>query len=248
MSKTVAITGGGEGLGKALARRFCEDGDTVFVLGRTMSKLEAAGSEFGANCIAVQCDIGDPDSVRAAFGQIAHRCERLDVLINNAAVYCPVELESASDADVMAQVTTNVAGPVFVAREALGLMGPGGHIINLTSESVVVPIPMLWLYAATKAAVERIGEGWRRELAPRGIRITTVRAGKMFGEGKTSSGWDMELTMRFAQACAEAGMPMMEQPLSDYRSLPDVFRMIVDSAPDINLDLVTLCGRRADQQ
>jgi len=245
VAKTIVITGAGEGLGKALARRFCKDGDTVFVLGRTLAKLETAAQEFGANCIAIQCDIGDPGSVRDAFAKIGEQYSRLDVLINNAAVYAPVELENAADDAVMAQITTNIAGPVFVTREALPLMEAGGHVINLTSESVVVPIPMMWLYASTKAAVERIGEGWRRELAARKIRVTTVRAGKMYGEGKTESGWEMDVMMRFAQACADAGMPMMEQPMSDYQSLPDIFRMIVDSAPDINLDLITLGGRHA---
>lgn len=244
MSKIIAITGAGEGLGKALARRFCNDGDEVIILGRTLAKLEAAAQEFGPRCMAVQCDIGDPDSVRAAFAQIRARHDRIDVLINNAAVYSPFELHEASDAVMMAQMATNIAGPVFVAREALGLMQPGSHIINVSSESVIVPIPMMWFYASTKAAVERISDGLRNELAPKGIRVTTVRASKMYGEGKAGSGWDPELTMRFAMACAAAGMSMKEQPLSDFQSLPDIFRTIIDAAPDINLDLVTLSARR----
>lgn len=245
MGKTIVITGAGEGLGKALSRRFCEDGDKVVMLGRTLAKLETAAAGFGPNCMAVRCDIGDPASVREAFAEIARVHERIDVLINNAAVYVPFTLESAQDEDILSQVTTNVAGPVFVAREAVKAMGPGGHVINVTSESVELAIPMLWLYAATKQAVERIGKGWREELGARGIRVTTVRAGKMFGEGKTGSGWSMETTMAFAKACAEAGMPMQEQPITDFSSLLPTFRTIVDSPADLNLDLVTLGARRA---
>lgn len=245
MSKTIVITGAGEGLGKALARRFAADGERVVLLGRTLAKLEAAAAEFGGTCLAVQCDIGDADSVRAAFAAIRTVHERVDVLINNAAVYAPFELDEAPDEQITAQLMTNVAGPVFLAREATAMMGPGGHIINVSSESVTVPIPMMWLYAASKAALERIGEGWARELRPKGIRVTTVRAGKMYGEGKTGSGWDPAVTMRFAQACAAAGMPMMEQPMTNFASLPDLFRAIIDTAADLNLDLVTLGGRRA---
>lgn len=245
MAKTIVITGAGEGLGKALSRRFCKDGDNVVMLGRTLSKLETAAAEFGANCMAVRCDIGDAASVRDAFAQIAARHATIDVLINNAAFYVPMTLDDADDDAVMTHITTNIAGPVFVAREAVKMMQPGGHVINVTSESVELSIPMLWLYAATKTAVERISTGWRSELGKKGIRVTTVRAGKMFGEGKTGSGWDMETTMKFAKACAEAGMPMQEQPLTDYGSLLPTFRTIVDSPADLNLDLVTLGARRA---
>jgi len=245
MTKTIVITGAGEGLGKALARRFAADGHAVVLLGRTLAKLEAAAAEFGGNAMAVQCDVGDPGSVRAAFATIAQAHPAIDVLINNAAVYAPFTLAEASDEQVMAQITTNIAGPIFVTREAASMMGPGGHIINVTSEGVDVRMPMLWCYAGTKAALERIGQGWADELRGAGIRVTTIRAGKMFGEGKTSSGWDMELTMRFATACAEAGMPLFEQPLSNYDSVLDIFCTVIASAPDINLDLVTLGGRRA---
>lgn len=245
MTKTIVITGAGEGLGKALARRFAADGHAVVLLGRTLAKLEAAAAEFGGNAMAVQCDVGDPGSVRPAFATIAQAHPAIDVLINNAAVYAPFTLAEASDEQVMAQITTNIAGPIFVTREAASMMGPGGHIINVTSEGVDVRMPMLWCYAGTKAALERIGQGWADELRGAGIRVTTIRAGKMFGEGKTSSGWDMELTMRFATACAEAGMPLFEQPLSNYDSVLDIFCTVIASAPDINLDLVTLGGRRA---
>jgi NAD(P)-dependent dehydrogenase (short-subunit alcohol dehydrogenase family) len=245
MARTIVITGAGEGLGKALARRFTAEGDTVVLLGRTLAKLETAAAEFGDNCLPVQCDVGNPDSVREAFAAIAKAHAQIDVLINNAAVYAPFTLAEASDEQVMAQITTNIAGPIFVTREAAKMMGPGGHIINVTSEGVEVKMPMLWCYAGTKAALERIGQGWADELRGAGIRVTTIRAGKMFGEGKTSSGWDMELTMRFATACAEAGMPLFEQPLSNYDSVLDIFRTVIESAPDLNLDLVTLGGRRA---
>lgn len=246
MSKIIAITGAGEGLGKALARRFCTDGDTVVVMGRTLAKLQAVAEELGPNCLPVHCDIADPASVRSAFEVIGKVHDRLDVLINNAALYAPFDLAGAADEQVMAQISTNIAGPIFVAREALPLLGAGSHLINITSESVDVPIPMMWLYAATKAAVERIGDGWRDELRPLGIRVTTVRAGKMFGDGKSSSGWDQETTIKFAKACAEAGMPMQEQPLSDFASLPAIFRLVIDAAPDINLEHISLRARRAN--
>ena len=67
MSKVIVITGAGVGLGRALARRFAADGETVVLLGRTAAKVEAAAQEIGERAMAVACDVASPDSVRAAF-------------------------------------------------------------------------------------------------------------------------------------------------------------------------------------
>lgn len=245
MSKTVVITGAGDGLGRAVARRFHKDGEKVVLLGRTLSKVQAVADELGEGALAVQCEVTDPDSVRAAFAEIGKHHETIDVLINNAAIFEPFELQEVRDDQVVKSLMTNVAGPIFVAREGLKLMTKGSHLINVTSEGVDIDLPMLWLYCGTKAAMERIGEILAAELKPAGIRLTTIRAGKMFDETKTGSGWDPEVAMRFAKKHAEAGMPLMEQPLTHYSSVTEVFRAVVDTAPDLNIGLVTLGGRRA---
>ena len=67
MAKTIVITGAGDGLGRALARRFAKDGETVILLGRTLSKVQAVADEIGAPHLALECDVAQPDSVRAAF-------------------------------------------------------------------------------------------------------------------------------------------------------------------------------------
>jgi len=70
VSKVIVITGAGDGLGRALARRFARDGETVILLGRTLSKVEAVAQELGDPHFAVACDVGNPDSVRAAFAAV----------------------------------------------------------------------------------------------------------------------------------------------------------------------------------
>ena len=67
MAKTIVITGAGDGLGRALARRFARDGETVILLGRTLAKVQAVADELGAPAIAIQCDVAVGDSVRDAF-------------------------------------------------------------------------------------------------------------------------------------------------------------------------------------
>lgn len=244
MSKTIVITGAGDGLGRALARRFAADGETVVLLGRTLSKVEAVAGELGAPHVAIQCDVADPDSVRAAFKAIAGRHPKIDVLINNAAVYEPFTLAEVRDEQILSQLTINLAGPIYCSREALPLLGRGGHIINVSSESLHIKMPMLWMYAGTKAAVEFISDMWVGELQPAGVRVTVVRAGQMMDETKTGSSWPPEVSRRFAEANARVGLNLRERPISHYNSVTDVFRAVLDTPPDVHVPLVSISGHR----
>ncbi len=238
------ITGAGDGLGRALARRFASDGDKVVLLGRTLAKVQTIAEEIGPSALAIHCDVANPDSVRAAFAEIAGVHPKIDVLINNAAIFWPFTLAEASDQIVEDIVRINIAGTVFCAREALPLLRGGGHIINVTSESSVSKIPMLWLYASSKHAVELMSEMWARELEPEGVRVTVVRAGQMFDETKVGSAWPVELAMRFGRAAAEVGIHLGQRGLSHYNSVTDAFRAILDSPADTHLNLVSINARK----
>ncbi|MDE2043422.1 MAG: SDR family NAD(P)-dependent oxidoreductase, partial [Alphaproteobacteria bacterium] len=96
MGKVIVITGAGDGLGRALARRFAKDGETVILLGRTLAKVQAVAEELGSPHKAVHCDVGDPASVTAAFAEIGKDHRRIDVLINNAAIFWPLTLAEAT--------------------------------------------------------------------------------------------------------------------------------------------------------
>lgn len=244
MGKTIVITGAGDGLGRALARRFAADGETVVLLGRTLSKVEAVAAELGDAHLALQCDVGNPDSVRTAFAAIAARHPKIDVLINNAAVYEPFTLAEVRDEQIMASLTTNFAGPIYCAREALPLLRGDGHIINVSSESVALKMPMLWMYAGGKAAVELMSELWARELEADGVRVTTVQAGMMMDETKTGSNWPVDVSMRFAQENAKIGLNLRERGISHYNSVTDVFRAVLDTPADLHIGTVALRARK----
>jgi meso-butanediol dehydrogenase/(S,S)-butanediol dehydrogenase/diacetyl reductase len=240
VAKTIVITGAGDGLGRALARRFAKDGDTVILLGRTLAKVEAVAAELGASHLAVQCDVGDPDSVRAAFAQVAEKHPQIDVLINNAGVFEPFKIQDAGDEQVLTMLRTNLGGPIFCTREGLKLMSRGGHVINVTSESIRVKFPMLWMYEATKAGVEHLSESIGRDLEAEGIRTTVVRAGQMMDETKTGSSWPMEVAMAFHQSCTAVGIHLRERPISHYNSITDAFRAVIDTPADVNIPMVAL--------
>ena len=238
--KTIAITGAGDGLGRALARRFARDGYRVVLINRTLAKAEAVAAELGEPHFAVQADVGDADSVRAAFAVIAKRCERLNVLINNAGIFQPFTLEKATDELVQRMIATNLTGPIWVSRSAVPLLRNGGYIVNVTSESSQIRMPMLWLYAATKHAVEYMGVEWGRDLAREGIRVTTVQAGQMMDETKTGSNWPIEDAMAFMQENAKVGINMRERGISHYNSAAEAIHRVVSLPADIHMNFVGL--------
>jgi meso-butanediol dehydrogenase/(S,S)-butanediol dehydrogenase/diacetyl reductase len=239
MSKIIVITGAGSGLGRALARRFGRDGETVVLLARSADKIEAIAREVGERAMAVQCDVTSPDSVRAAFATIAKRHPKIDVLINNAAIYEPCPVAEASDEHIKSIITTNIMGPIFCARAAIPLLGHGGQIINVSSESIRLPFPFLILYRTSKAGLEEFSETLNRELEPNGIRVSTIRAGMMMDEDSASK-FDPDMARRFAAAAMEAGLNLRQRPISNFNSVTDVFRAVVDMPPDVHAVSVAL--------
>lgn len=242
MSKVIVITGAGAGLGRALARRFAADGESVVLLGRNAEKVQKVAAELGDRALAVGCDVASPDSVREAFAQIAAVHPRIDVLINNAAIYQPFLIAEATDDQILKTIVTNVAGPILCAREAIALLGKGGQIINVSSESVGMLFPHLVVYQTSKAGLERFSQGLHHELEPKGIRVTTVRAGQMMDADKT---WDVDpqAAARFAQAAMAAGLNLRERPITQYMSVTNIFRSLVDLPADLHAQTVFLHAR-----
>ncbi len=245
MSKVIVITGAGVGLGRALARQFVADGHRVALLGRTASKVEAVAAELGEQALARGCDVGSPESVRGAFAAIAEQFGRVDVLINNAAIFLPFKLADASDEQIFGAVHTNLAGPMLCARAAIPLMSTGAHIINVTSESVDMPFPHLSVYQSTKAGVERLSKSLFQELEPEGIRVSNVRAGSMYEEGKS---WDVDpqAAMAFHEAATAKGINLIEKPLSQFTSVVQLFQTLIDLPPDLQIEHISLKARKAD--
>lgn len=244
MSKVIVITGAGVGLGRALARSFTAQGHAVALLGRTLAKVEAVAEELGDQAMALACDVADPESVNAAFAAIAEKHSAIDVLINNAAIFEPFKIVNASDRQIMSTVTTNLAGPMFCARAAVPLMKRGAHIINISSESVATVMPHLSVYQSSKAGLECFSANLSRELQPEGIRVSNVRAGSMYEEGKT---WDVDMQAKidFHQAATAVGINLIERPISQFTSVTQVFHMLVDLPADLHVDHISLHARSA---
>lgn len=243
MGKVIVITGAGSGLGRALARRFGADGDSVVLIARTLSKLEKVAEGIGENALPVACDIGNADSVRAAFAMIAEKHPKIDVLINNAAMIDYATLADASDEHIMGVVGTNMIGNLLCSRAAINMMGRGGHIINVSSEAVDAPYPHHVVYQATKGGMETMSRHLQDELEPQGIRVTVVRAGPMYDEDQKMQAGD-EAVQGFYKACVERGIDLSKMPVSHFDSVLWVFRSLVDMPGDMHVDTVRFSSRR----
>ena len=242
MPKTIVITGAGDGLGRALAKRFGREGENVILLGRTVAKVEAVAREIGNHALAIGCDVSSPESVRQAFTMIASRFPRIDVLINNAAIYQLFAIADATDEQILASVGTNLTGPMFCVRAALPLMDRGAHIINVTSEGVELPFPLMSVYQATKSGLERFTTAIYRELDPQGVKVSYVRAGAMTEEGKGWKDVAPDVGARFAREMAANGLA--GRGISQYESVTQIFRSLIDLPDDVLALGTVLFGRQ----
>lgn len=247
MAKAIAITGGGAGLGLATAERLARDGHVLFLLGRTPAKLDAAVARIagqGGAAHAVECDVADPASVERAFVRLGELSPRLDVLINNAGIFAPFFLAEASDAQIAATLNTNLAGPMYCSRAALKLMERGGHILCIGSETVAVTAAMLGAYQASKAGLERFCQTLDQEVAPQGIRVTLIRAGKMYGP---DMGFTMEpeVARRFTEESLKLGIDNRKSAISLFASVAEVIPGLLALPEDVNVAQIHLAGRHA---
>jgi NAD(P)-dependent dehydrogenase (short-subunit alcohol dehydrogenase family) len=192
--KVAVVTGASSGSGRGIARRFAEEGASVVMLARGRQRLEEVAAECGHGALPLVTDVGDPDSVSAAFDAVERRFGKLDILINNAAVYRPCAVERLSDHDIIRQVSTNFLGPVYTSRAAIPLMRAAGHgdIVNTSSESTLDPFPMLSMYVATKAALEMFDRVLAEELRDEDIRVTTLVQGTASGTGGGATDWEWD--------------------------------------------------------
>jgi len=192
--KVAVVTGATSGSGKAIARLFAKEGADVVLMARGAERLQEVEAELEGKVFGVVTDVSDPDSVRAGFAQVAERFGKLDILINNAALQRPSPFEDLEDDEIMAQVSTNLMGPIYTARSAIPLLraAGGGDIVNTSSESTLEVFPFQSVYVITKAGVNQLGKQLAYEFEKEEIRTTTVIQGVALGEGGGVTDWDQE--------------------------------------------------------
>jgi NAD(P)-dependent dehydrogenase (short-subunit alcohol dehydrogenase family) len=181
--RTVLVTGGGTGLGKAIAVEFARLGASLAILSRKPEHLAAgvaAVQALGARALAVQADIRQPESVAAAFDQIAQELSLPDVLVNNAAGNFPVPAEDLSP-NGWRTVVDIVLNGTFVCSREFGrrhiAAGTPGSIVNIGATYAWTGGPGFAHSAAAKAGVKNLTETLAVEWAPYGIQVNCLVPG-----------------------------------------------------------------------
>jgi uncharacterized oxidoreductase len=166
---TILITGGGSGIGQALAHRFHDAGNTVIIAGRRRAALEAA-IDGRANMHAIELDLTSAEGIAGFVQRLLAEHPGVNVLINNAGIMRSEPLDRSRDlADAEATITTNLLGPIRLINALVDhlVAQPDAAIVNVSSGLAFVPLISAPTYDATKAAIHSYTVSLRAALGDR---------------------------------------------------------------------------------
>ncbi|MEP7219086.1 MAG: SDR family NAD(P)-dependent oxidoreductase [Bacteroidota bacterium] len=179
--KTILITGGGTGIGLALARALFARGNSVLICGRREEPLRAAAEEM-PGLEYFLCDVAVDADRRRLFEWVTERPSPINVLINNAGIQRPINLlEGTRDlAHAESEIITNLLAPIHLTglfiSHLMNIAGEGGEsaIVNITSGLAFIPLAGVPVYCATKAALHSYTESLRWQLRETGVGVFEV--------------------------------------------------------------------------
>jgi NAD(P)-dependent dehydrogenase (short-subunit alcohol dehydrogenase family) len=172
----VAITGGGRGIGLAIAQALVQEGARVAIGDVDERSAHEAAARLGAGTLALRLDVTDRPGFTAFLDEVERRLGPLDVLVNNAGIMSLGPLEEEDDATAIRQLEINLHAVIHGTKEAMRRMRPRdtGHIVNVASTAGKSGIPGGATYCATKHGVVGLSEAVRAELHGTGIEVSVV--------------------------------------------------------------------------
>jgi NAD(P)-dependent dehydrogenase (short-subunit alcohol dehydrogenase family) len=182
--KVALVTGGGRGIGKAIARRFVEAGAAVVIASRKLENLEATAAEFASlpgRVLPIACHVGRADQLENLIRQTEAQLGPIDILVNNSATNIGQgpALDVTDDMlDKMVEI--NIKAALRLVRLTVPKMierKTGGSIINVSSVAGLEPQPGGLLYSFTKAGLIMLTRNWAHEFGPLGVRVNAIAPG-----------------------------------------------------------------------
>ncbi|HXI54503.1 MAG TPA: SDR family oxidoreductase [Polyangia bacterium] len=185
--KAALVTGGSQGLGRALGAALAAAGARVVLVARTPGPLQEAVAAIrgrGGEAHALAADVADLEQTAAIAGQAAALVGPIDLLINNASTLGPVPLRLLLDTDcedLSRALAVNVVGPFRLTKAVAGSMvlRGAGVVVNISSDAAVEAYPQWGAYGASKAALDHLGRIWAAELEGTGVRVLSIDPGEM---------------------------------------------------------------------
>jgi NAD(P)-dependent dehydrogenase (short-subunit alcohol dehydrogenase family) len=175
--QTAIVTGGSQGIGRAIAERLASAGATVVIADINGEKAKEVAAQVGETSLSIRTDITDVASVRAAVDEVLRQRGRIDILVNNAGIAgraAPIEEQTDNDWEQM--IAVNLTGVFYFCRAVVPHMRARqyGRIVNIASIAGKEGNPRMIPYSATKAAVIGLTKSLGKELATEGICVNAV--------------------------------------------------------------------------
>jgi NAD(P)-dependent dehydrogenase (short-subunit alcohol dehydrogenase family) len=241
-SRIAVVTGGGSGIGRAVALGLVAHGYTVVVSGRRADALEETVRRAGANgtrALAVPCNVTDPESVADLFRTVQERYGRLDLLFNNAGTASkPASVEDVTLEQWRSVVDANLTGAFLCTREAVRMMKAqtprGGRIINNGSIAAHVPRPHSVAYTASKHGVTGLTKATALDGRPFDIACGQIDIGNAA----------TEMTERFATGTLQANLEIKSEPRVDVRHVVDAVVYMAGLPLDANVPCLTVMATK----
>lgn len=245
--KGLVVTGGGSGIGAAIARRAASEGARVAIVDLAGDRAREVAAELGG-AIAIECDITDEASVEAAVAQAAAGLGRIDCVANVAGYHVFADFETFALEGWNRMLAVHVTGTFLVCRAALPHLraAGGGSIVNYGSIAAVLGRPRSAAYCAAKAAVAGLSRQLAVELAPDRIRVNTISPGRVLTPMSTQMYTDMgdgDMQAGIAKAVVDTPLGRVADPdelanatcflLSDEASFVTGTNMMVDGGMSI---------------
>jgi NAD(P)-dependent dehydrogenase (short-subunit alcohol dehydrogenase family) len=178
-NKIAIVTGGGSGIGFAIAQKFIENNIITIIVGRDEQKLNYAKEKLGQLCVPVCFDLTNLTKIPALTEDVIMQFDHIDILVNNAGVNLKKDFIEVSDEEFQRILLTNVTAAFVLSREMVKKMMKKkyGCIINISSMAAQYGLPKVIAYTASKAAIEGMTKAMAVELSPKGIRVNCIAPG-----------------------------------------------------------------------
>ena len=182
--KKALITGAARGIGRAFAEAYVREGASVAIADIDIARAKQTASEIGNAAIAVEMDVTRQASIDDAVAETVRQLGRIDILINNAAIFSAAPIVEITREDYARVFEINVAGTLFTLQAVARHMierGGGGKIINMASQAGRRGEPLVAVYCATKAAVISLTQSAGLNLIEHGINVNAIAPGVVDG-------------------------------------------------------------------